>query len=432
MTDAALRAQGAEGNGFDAECERLRPLGESYVLRRFGGQLNHADAQDAVAEVLIRLHQRASRGETPENLRAAFFTSVRNQAIDQLRARGRRPAVALEAADGLPADGVPPGEYAEGREEAAVLVEALATMRRKYREAILLRFGVGLTIAQIAERQQMSLEGTKKLVMRATRQAKERLLAVTSASHCEAMQTRAKRQLFDRYLAEVASDEEVAQLERHLEHCGRCKSVVVSLHHSLHEVAAGALVSTGVADQLTEKASLADHLGGWIANAGDASHVGVEKARVASFKVGNALQGGEAATGGALAGTGQKIAALCATGAAAASCVGAGVVGPGVAGVDVIKVDGDSSAKERTVVDEQLPTTTTPATPAATTPDEQPAESASIEPQTSVEHQRRELGIEAAPTSSPSGGSNEFGGASGSGGGISKSSGSGGGGFGIE
>src|SRR5262245_45529185 len=69
----------------EQELERLRPLGESYLRRRFGGSISAADAEDAVAEVIIRLHRRIEEGRSPENLRAAFFTSVRNAAIDHHR-----------------------------------------------------------------------------------------------------------------------------------------------------------------------------------------------------------------------------------------------------------------------------------------------------------------------------------------------------------
>ena len=81
---------------FERECERLRPLGEAYVLRRFGGSLNRADAEDAVSDVVIRLHRRMTEGRVPDNLRATFFTSVRNAAIDQtleyVRTTTRRPS----------------------------------------------------------------------------------------------------------------------------------------------------------------------------------------------------------------------------------------------------------------------------------------------------------------------------------------------------
>ena len=93
---------------FERECERLRPLGEAYVLRRFGPSLSRADAEDAVAEVLIRLHRRMEDGEAPRNLRAAFFTSVRNAAVDQLRSRAARPTAPLEAAASAAADGLTP------------------------------------------------------------------------------------------------------------------------------------------------------------------------------------------------------------------------------------------------------------------------------------------------------------------------------------
>ena len=100
---ARLRA-----DSFERECERLRPLGEAYLLRRFGGSLNRADAEDAVAEVLIRLHRMAAAGRPPLNLRATFFASVRNQGIDQLRSRAAKPTVALEAAAYAPSLGGAP------------------------------------------------------------------------------------------------------------------------------------------------------------------------------------------------------------------------------------------------------------------------------------------------------------------------------------
>ncbi|MGH2983165.1 MAG: RNA polymerase sigma factor [Solirubrobacterales bacterium] len=410
---------------FERDCEKLRPLGEAFVLRRFGGQLNHADAQDVVADVVIRLHQQAEQGDPPENLRATFFSSVRNAAIDQLRLRGTHPTVALEAALDLPTDGIAPSEYAESREDGAVLGEALVSMRRRYREAILLRFGVGLTVPEIAERQGIGLEGAKKLVMRATCQVKRRVLAVTSSSHCEEMQSVAKRQLFEKYVADLASEKEVAQLEKHLEHCGRCKSLVVNLHQSLHELASGLLVSTAVGDQLTDRAGVADHLARWLDSAGDSSQAAVEKARVTAFKLGNAVSGGESAAGGALGATGQKIAAVCATGAAAATCVGAGVVGPGIS-IGEEQPRQDPPAKVQTDADRPPGDTITkaPTDPAPSEEQQTPAE-----PVKPVQQVNKELGLgqSSSSGSSASGESRDFaapaassgsGGGSGGGGGF--------------
>ena len=148
---------------FERECERLRPLGEAYLMRRFGGSLNQADAEDAVAEVLIRLHSQMAAGRSPRNLRAAFFTSVRNAAIDVLRSRAAKPTVGLEAVAEAPALSPSPTERAERREDAARLSEALARLRGNYREAIVLRFGLGLSVPEIAQHLEISLPAAKKL-----------------------------------------------------------------------------------------------------------------------------------------------------------------------------------------------------------------------------------------------------------------------------
>jgi len=80
------------------------------------------------------------------------------------------------------------------------------------------------------------------------------------------------------------------------------------------------------------RAGLADHLGAWADAATNAAHAGVDRVRHAVFKLGAVAQSGDGAAGGALMGTGQKIAAVCTAGAAAtATCVATGIVGPGVA-----------------------------------------------------------------------------------------------------
>jgi RNA polymerase sigma factor (sigma-70 family) len=223
-------------------------------MRRFGTSLNRADAEDAVSEVLIRLHRRMEQGRPPANLRAAFFTSVRNAAIDTLRSRSAKPTVALEAAINAPTDRAIPDERAVDREDAARLQEALRRMRGNYRETIILRFGYGLTVPEIAEHLGVSLPAAKKLVLRATQQAKARYATIEGE-------------------------------EAH---------------------------SFGAAVALIAAATVA-------------------KLRSAAFKVASALQSAEASTTGMLAGTGQKIAAVCgAATATTATCLVTGIVGPGI------------------------------------------------------------------------------------------------------
>gem|GEM_PF-3240271 len=166
---------------FERASRQLRPLGEAYLLRHFGGSLNQADAEDVVAEVLFRIHRKLAAGWVPENLRAVFLASVRNAGIDMLRSRAVRPTVDLNAVIELAAPVSGPGECAVEHEDATRLQEAVGRMRPNYREAILLRFGRGMTVPEIASHLGISLPAAKKLVSRATAQAKKRLVSVEDA-----------------------------------------------------------------------------------------------------------------------------------------------------------------------------------------------------------------------------------------------------------
>ncbi len=315
---------------IEAEYARLRPLGESFVRRRFSGQLNHQDAEDVVADVLARFHSRETEGRGPDNLQAAFFTALRNQAIDTLRARGIRPEVPLEAAAGADS-GAGPEESAEGAQEGAVLSEALARMRRNYREAILLRYGVGLTVPEIAERKRISLPAAKKLVLRATRQVKERLLTVTSDEHCSEMRELTRQALFEKEAAGIATAEEHRLLRAHLAHCGSCRAFAGQLHDRLHGVAAAALLASS--EQIGAPAGVVDHLSGWLSGAHEHADAIADRGRELAFRAGGggAPHGADGALGAGVATTGAKVAAVCAGGAAAATCLATGVVGPGIA-----------------------------------------------------------------------------------------------------
>lgn len=358
-------------------------------MRRFSGQLNREDAEDTVSEVVIRLYERAATGRFPDNARAVFFTSVRNRAIDLLRARGARPSeVELEAASAAETGQPGPEQQAASREEAAVLREAMGRMRSNYREAILLRFGVGMTVPEIAGQKGISLPAAKKLVLNATAQVKDKLLTVTSPEHCDEMQEFGRRRLFEKYATDLATDEEADLLRRHLEHCGHCKSFMAGLTQNLHELASGALVSATAADQLTDRAGIAGHVGNWIGGAQDHAHAVSEKARFAALRVSDALPGSDPVASGALAGTGAKIAAVCGAGAAtAATCLATGVVGPGISvGHDrpveqppahVQTIPDQTTATTTATVAEEPSTTTTQnvaAPPAQTTTLEKPVQ----------------------------------------------------------
>jgi RNA polymerase sigma factor (sigma-70 family) len=402
---------------FERECERLRPLGEAFLMRRFGGSLNRADAEDAVAEVVIRLHSQMAAGHPPQNLRAAFFTSVRNAAIDVLRSRAAKPTVGLETVAEAPAPSPSPSERAESREDAVRLSEALARLRGNYREAIVLRFGLGLSVPEIAQHLGISLPAAKKLLLRATQQVRKRLEAIEAAQFCPEMRELARSSLFEKKASGLASEAEAEVLNAHFEHCGSCRSFLASLHDSLHELGGGALIVGVAADQLDGRVGIVGHLARWFGAGVHPVQAGAAKLRFAAFKASGALQPGDAGGAGALAGTGQKIAAVCTAGAATTvTCLAAGVVGPGIgSGAPLPSPARHSPPAKVKVIAE--PVSQAPSVPTTTTPPEsKPAptsESGSSSPQASepsstpapseapAQEGQAEFGIEHRPPPAP-------------------------------
>jgi RNA polymerase sigma factor (sigma-70 family) len=311
---------------FTRECEALRPLGVVFVLRRFGNTLDHADAEDAVSDVIIRLHRKSLAGQPPDNLRAAFFTSVRNAAIDLLRSRSARPTVPLEAVVEAPAALPSPEEAAEAGDDLHRLREALARMRPNYREAIVLRFGLGLTVPEIAARLQISLPAAKKLVLRSTNQIRERMQSISGAEFCPQMRELAERSLFDREAAGVAEEADSAAIKAHFEHCGPCRSFLAALHHNLNELGSSALLGGYAAHS-----GALHQLGSWADRLLAGSRAISTKARLAAYKASTATAPGDAGAPGAFAASAQKVAALCTAGAATtATCLATGIIGPGL------------------------------------------------------------------------------------------------------
>jgi RNA polymerase sigma factor (sigma-70 family) len=312
---------------FTTACEELRPLGIAYVLRNFGRSLDRADAEDVVAEVIIRLDRLDSAGRPPDRLRPAFFTSVRNAAVDQLRYRGVRPTAPLEAAAAHTSDSPGPEEHAESHDDLARLREAMARMRPNYREAIVLRFGLGLSVPQISERLGVSLPAAKKLVLRSTAQIRERMEAIDGREFCPEMRALAERSVLDAEVVGIAEGAAGAAIKAHLEHCGACRGFLAGLRGDLHELGGAALLGGLASGRLGLTARVLSGLHG----ISHGAQAGVGRIRLATYRAGGALTPDSPGSAGVLAGTGQKLAAICTAGAAsAATCLATGIVGPGI------------------------------------------------------------------------------------------------------
>ena len=312
---------------FTAACEELRPLGIAYVMRHFGNSLDPADAEDVVAEVIIRFDRLAEAGRPPDRLRPAFFTSVRNAAYDLLRYRGIRPTAPLEAAAAKSDDGPGPAEHAESHDDLVRLREAMARMRPNYREAIVLRFGLGLTVPELAERLGISLPAAKKLVLRSTAQIRDRMEAIDGRQFCPQMRELARRSVLDGEVAGLTGEADAAAIKAHLEHCGSCRGFLASLRSNLHDFGGTVLVG-GIA---SGKLGLLHRLLSGVHGIAHGVGAGADRVRLASYRASGAFAPEDGSSATLLAGTGQKIAAVCTAGAAsAATCLATGIVGPGL------------------------------------------------------------------------------------------------------
>jgi RNA polymerase sigma factor (sigma-70 family) len=122
---------------------------------------SRAAGEDAVCEALARAWERTERGEEIRNLRAWVATVALNYA----RSGFRRILVERRARERLaPVPDIPGAD-----EDAIDLRRALGTLPRKQREASVLRYYLGLNVAEVAEVMGIS-EGTAKTSLYRARQ----------------------------------------------------------------------------------------------------------------------------------------------------------------------------------------------------------------------------------------------------------------------
>ena len=119
-------------------------------------------------------------------------------------------------------------------------------MRASYRETILLRFGLGLTVPEIAAHFQISQAAAKKRVLRAAAQVRKRMAAIDGEEFCPRCASWRAARAFEHRRAGLAEEAEAEALRAHFAHCGSCRSFLAALRDELHDLgssAAGALLA---------------------------------------------------------------------------------------------------------------------------------------------------------------------------------------------
>jgi RNA polymerase sigma-70 factor (ECF subfamily) len=144
----------------------------SYSYYRIG---NHHDAEDLTEQTILQAYRHFERALAESNgrpLRPWLIRIAHNLAANYYRDRSRRPQTQLEDAAVLSAPH-DTEEVVEGREEVQEVLEGVANLPDDRREALIMRFALGMDNREIARALGRSEGATKVLLHRAIKQLEQ-------------------------------------------------------------------------------------------------------------------------------------------------------------------------------------------------------------------------------------------------------------------
>jgi RNA polymerase sigma-70 factor (ECF subfamily) len=170
VTAGKTKAQ-LDGEFSDLYRSHLRDV-YSYSYYRVG---NHHDAEDLTEQTFLQAYrhfERAQRESEGRPLRPWLIRIAHNLAANYYRDRSRRPQTAIDDATVITA---PHDTEAvvEGRDELQRIIEGIDELPDDRREALIMRFALGMDNREIARALDRSDGATKVLLHRATRQLEE-------------------------------------------------------------------------------------------------------------------------------------------------------------------------------------------------------------------------------------------------------------------
>jgi RNA polymerase sigma-70 factor (ECF subfamily) len=146
----------------------------SYSYYRVG---NHHDAEDLTEQTFLQAYRhfdRAQRESDGRPLRPWLIRIAHNLAANYYRDRSRRPQTQLEDAAVVSAPHTT-ADLAEGRQELHDVLEGVSKLPDDRREALIMRFALGMDNREIARAIDRSEGATKVLIHRAIKQLEEGL-----------------------------------------------------------------------------------------------------------------------------------------------------------------------------------------------------------------------------------------------------------------
>jgi RNA polymerase sigma-70 factor (ECF subfamily) len=141
----------------------------SYSYYRCG---NHHDAEDLTEQTFLNAYRHFARAQRESNgrpLRPWLIRIAHNLAANYFRDRSRRPQTNLEDAGILQATHET-ADLVEGRDELQHVLEGVSRLPDDRREALIMRFSLGMDNKEIAGAMGKTEGATKVLLHRAIRQ----------------------------------------------------------------------------------------------------------------------------------------------------------------------------------------------------------------------------------------------------------------------
>jgi RNA polymerase sigma-70 factor, ECF subfamily len=144
----------------------------SYAYYRVG---NHHDAEDLTEQTFLQAYrhfERAQRESEGRPLRPWLIRIAHNLAANYYRDRSRRPQTSIDDAGSLPELHTTEA-LVEGREDLNRILECVQRLPDDRREALIMRFALGMDNREIARALGRTDGATKVLIHRAIRQLEE-------------------------------------------------------------------------------------------------------------------------------------------------------------------------------------------------------------------------------------------------------------------
>jgi RNA polymerase sigma-70 factor (ECF subfamily) len=142
-----------------------------YLYRYLG---NAAQAEDLASEVFLKLLEVLGTRRAPrEHLQGWLYRVAHNLAMDWFRSQSKGPTVALN--EELVADGDLPAIAVEKRLDQQELRLAIGRLTSAQQQVIILRFGEGFKVAEVAELMGKSQGAVKILQHRAVKRLRKLL-----------------------------------------------------------------------------------------------------------------------------------------------------------------------------------------------------------------------------------------------------------------